>query len=352
MVDRADRIAGALLGTAVGDALGLPWEGLSQRRQLRIRGEGPLKHRFIFGRGMISDDTEHACMTAQALLRAGDDPAAFGRDLAWRMRGWLLGMPAGIGWGTLRAILKLWVGFSPEQSGVFSAGNGPAMRTPILGICLGADSQRLVAFVRTSTRLTHTDPKAEQGALAIALAVAHTGSGDPHELLSHLERNIQDPELSGALREIGEALHAGIPASELMTRMRLKNGISGYMHHTVPFALYCWLRNRGDFRAAVEEAVFLGGDTDTVGAITGALAGAELGAGAIPKEWLEGILDWPRSTGWMSALAQRLAIAFPENGTGASPGPLPLAWPDLPIRNALFAGFVLGHGARRLLPPY
>ncbi len=60
----ADRIAGVLLGTAVGDAIELPREGLSRRRAERLFGPPPLTHRFIFGRGMGSDDTEHACMTA------------------------------------------------------------------------------------------------------------------------------------------------------------------------------------------------------------------------------------------------------------------------------------------------
>src|SRR5688500_12807521 len=99
-----DRITGCLLGGAVGDAIGLPWEGLG-RAQVEARvGAGPLRHALVCGRGMISDDTEHACMTAQALLAARGDPRRFARSLAWRLRGWLLGLPASVGWGTLRAL--------------------------------------------------------------------------------------------------------------------------------------------------------------------------------------------------------------------------------------------------------
>jgi len=65
--------------------------------------------------------------------------------------------------------LKLLVGVSPKRAGVFSAGNGPAMRAPILGVLI-ADESQLAAFARASTRLTHIDPKAEIGALAIAFA--------------------------------------------------------------------------------------------------------------------------------------------------------------------------------------
>src|SRR5437764_6764618 len=121
-------MAGVIFGTAVGDALGLPREGLSRRRARKLFGDPPLRLHFLFGRGMVSDDTEHTCMTGQALLRAPDDAGAFARSLAWRLRFWLLGLPAGTGRATLRAVLKLWLGFSPRHSGVWSAGNGPALR--------------------------------------------------------------------------------------------------------------------------------------------------------------------------------------------------------------------------------
>ncbi len=80
--NRTDQIAGAILGTAVGDALGLPREGLSRRRGRRLFGDPPLRHRFLLGHGMVSDDTEHTCMTGQTLLRAPRDVDAFARSLA------------------------------------------------------------------------------------------------------------------------------------------------------------------------------------------------------------------------------------------------------------------------------
>src|SRR3954465_809146 len=97
-------LAGVLVGTAVGDALGLPLEGLSRRRQARLFPP-PLRHRFALGRGMISDDTEHTFVVAQSLLDSPDDPARFQRQLARRLRWWLAALPAGIGFATLRAIL-------------------------------------------------------------------------------------------------------------------------------------------------------------------------------------------------------------------------------------------------------
>ena len=121
-----------LLGTAVGDALGLPYENLSPRRARKLLGE-PVRYRLLFGRGMVSDDTEHACLTAQALVRSGLDPERFGHELAWSLRWWVLGIPAGAGSATLRAAFRLWLGFGFRSSGVRSAGNGPSMRSAILG---------------------------------------------------------------------------------------------------------------------------------------------------------------------------------------------------------------------------
>ena len=85
---------------------------------------------------MVSDDTEHTCLVAQALCAAPTDADRFARHLARGLRWWLLGLPAGIGSATLRATLKLWLGFPPARSGVFSAGNGPAMRSAILGAAM------------------------------------------------------------------------------------------------------------------------------------------------------------------------------------------------------------------------
>ena len=136
-----DGLIGCLLGTAVGDAIGLPYEGLSKRRQ-RLMYPNVNRHNFFFGRGMVSDDTEHTCMVAQALIVSSGDVQRFQKDLAWRLRLWLISLPVGIGSATLRAILKLWLGFRPDRSGVFSAGNCPAMRSAILGVCYG-DNQKV-----------------------------------------------------------------------------------------------------------------------------------------------------------------------------------------------------------------
>jgi ADP-ribosylglycohydrolase len=355
----ADRVAGVVLGTAVGDALGLPREGLSPRRARRLFGGPLLRHHFLFGRGMVSDDTEHTCMVAQALLRAPDDVGAFARSLAWQLRLWLLGLPAGTGRATLRAVLKLWLGFPPHRSGVWSAGNGPAMRAAVLGVSLGQDRERLRAFVRASTHITHTDPQAERGAFLVALAAHPGATHGPRGVRGEVflgEARQATPDLDDKLRGLLGAVEAHLtraaPAAELAADLRLGRGVTGYVYHTVPLALYCWLRHPGDFREAVEEVIGLGGDADSTGAVVGGIVGATVGAGGIPPDWVNCLFEWPRSAAWLRNLAGRLSDQFPSGGDPKSRGPLSLFWPGLVPRNLLFLAVVLAHGFRRLLPPY
>lgn len=344
-------IEGSLLGTAVGDSLGLPREGLSARRAERLFGS-ELRQRLIFGKGFVSDDTEHTCMVAQALLRSPEDEAGFGRSLGWRLRGWLLGLPAGIGFGTLRALIKLWLGFPPHRSGVFTAGNGPAMRAPLIGACLG-DTELMRRVVSVSTRVTHTDPKAYEGALAAALAAQRGarcgGELSPDSFLDDLRAELEGEELRKLLDQVGEHLARGAAPEEFAAAIGQAKGISGYVNHTLPAVLFCWLRSPEDFRQALTDLIRLGGDSDTTGAILGGIAGAGVGSEGIPSQWIEGIGEWPRSVPWLRRLAGRLHETY---ATSSRPGPLPLFWPAIPLRNLLFLSVVLGHGFRRILPPY
>jgi ADP-ribosylglycohydrolase len=343
---RADRFVATLLGTAVGDALGLPREGLSRRRAERLFGPGPLTHRFLLGRGMVSDDTEHAAMTAQALLASGGDEGAFTRALGWRLRGWLAALPAAIGWATLRATVRLSVGFSPLRSGVASAGNGPLMRAPILGIALAGEPHRLISFVCASTRVTHVDPRAEQAAIAIALAAAHGSGGRPDidQLFDSIRPWITDAPFAAKLERVRSCLAAGDTPAAFAQVLGFDEGVSGFAPDSACAALFCWLRYPDCFDDAVEAVILLGGDTDTTGAIVGGLAGATLGTRAIPRRWIEGITDWPLSPAWLERLGNALA--------SQSRARVRLFWPAILLRNALFGLVAIAHVLRRLLPPY
>jgi ADP-ribosyl-[dinitrogen reductase] hydrolase len=345
-----ERLAGVLLGTAVGDSLGLPAEALT-RSQIERRWHGDWQHRFFFGRGMCSDDTEHASMVAQALLSHPDDPDAFQRCLARKLRWWLLGLPAGIGLATLRSILRLWLGFSPSRSGVRSAGNGPAMRSAIIGAYFYDNPAKRREFVSAATRLTHTDTRAETAALAVAEAAAWTVL--QQEPLSDWVRRLpplnEGEEWLGVCAKLERALAKGTSTSGFADSLGLRKSISGYAYHSVPVALYAWLQSPNDFREALVAALDCGGDTDTVGAIVGALAGASAGVKSIPPEWLAGICEWPRSTILLNKVAERLAQ---QKIQGPSLGPVKYFWPGLIPRNLAFLLIVLAHGFRRLAPPY
>ncbi len=117
----------------------------------------------------------------------------------------------------------------------------------------------------------------------------------------------------------------------------------------VPVALHAWFRHPADLRAAVQSVVACGGDTDTTGAITGALVGAGMGRAGIPADLLDNLAEWPRTVAWLESLAERLADAVDQSRPGTPP-PLPV--PGLAARNLVFLLVVLFHGLRRLLPPY
>ncbi len=347
---------GILLGTAVGDAIGLPREGLSRRRAQRLFGGPPLRHRFVFGRGMTSDDTEHTRMVAQALLASRGDPQRFARSFAWRLRWWFLGLPAGVGLATGKACLKLWLGFGPRRSGVWSAGNGPAMRSAILGVYAWNDPDALARLVTASTRVTHTDPAAEHGALAVALAAAYAvrcaslgRTVAAHDYLELVKEQLGGTSMLHLIDDLVGHVGRGTSFDEYLAMRGLSDGISGYVNHTVPVCLYSWLLSPSDFRAVVERVVTAGGDADSTGAIAGALAGVTSGADGIPAEWLDRLAEWPCGTAWLKRLAGAMSAA---GQVSSQSRPVPLFWPAVILRNVFFLCLVLIHGLRRLLPPY
>lgn len=353
-----DGLAGCLLGQALGDALGLPREGLSRRRGEQLYPDIDQMH-FWRRRGFGSDDTEHACITGNALLRSGGEVERFIRSLGWGLRWWLASGPPGIGLATLRACLKLWVGVPPTRSGVFSAGNGPLMRATIIGAAL-PDAAMRRAFCDASTRVTHTDPKAVYSARLIADAAAlalrsHGGKPPTVGQLSEVwaDGSPADPDaheqVAELLREVGEGLAVGWSVDQFAESIGLGKRVSGYVLHTLPVALFAFLRHPDDYWLAVQSAIRCGGDTDTVGAVVGALSGARLGRDELPFKLVDGFADWPRSVGYMGRLAKRLA----ESDWRTRPCTAePLAWWAVPGRNLVFVLMLLPHVARRLMPPY
>ncbi len=328
-----DTIAGVLLGTAVGDAIGLPHEGLHPKRIARRLEREPLRHQMLLGRGMLSDDTEHASMVGRAVAESAGDVHGFTRSFARQLRRWVLALPPGVGLATLRGALRLIVGVAPDRSGVDSAGNGPAMRSALLGICANDDAH-LAQLVRASTRMTHTDPRAEDGALVVARVARQMAAG---ELDSSIVERIRDPEFRRRARDAWEGEFSSL--DDYRQHAGYERGVSGFVVHTVPAALYCAVRN-ADARASLEQAVRLGGDTDTTAAIVGALVGARDGGARLPRDWVEGVMDWPLSTTTLRQLASALATGQP---------PPRQRWLASIPRNLAFVAIIFGHVALRLI---
>ena len=202
-------LASTLIGIALGDALGLPHEGLSARRIARRLGGKPPRPGLLPGLMMVSDDTDHAAMALGAWRDSGGDSDKFVRILARRFRWWFAALPPGVGLATAKATIRLWLGWSPLRSGSASAGNGPLMRSAIIGVVLRDDAKRRRMAVDLSSRLTHTDERALDSARILAEACAHLSTCgrpvDSRTFCSVLADQASTPEV----RRLLEALAAG-----------------------------------------------------------------------------------------------------------------------------------------------
>jgi ADP-ribosylglycohydrolase len=230
------------------------------------------------------------------------------------------------------------------------------MRAPLIGVAVGHDHALLRALVRASTRITHTDPKAEYGALAVALA-AHLaamtrGTVTPaqyREALVNLLKGDCADELVALVERAVASVQANESTPAFAEQLGLARGVSGYMYHTVPVALHAWLSHQRDVRDAVVAVIQCGGDCDSSAAIVGAMVGAGVGIDGIPGQWRARLIDWPRTVAWMQALAERLDAALVRGESIEAPR---LSATAILLRNLFFLAVVLTHGLRRLLPPY
>ena len=227
------------------------------------------------------------------------------------------------------------------------------MRAPIIGAAID-DLGLLRQLVRASTRITHTDPKAEYGAFAVALASRmsrqnETVAGSDYLRQLTVSLGTEGDELVSIISDIVVSVEDGQSPAAFAGSIGLANGVSGYVYHSVPVSIHAWLSNQRDFRSAVTRVVECGGDTDSTGAIVGGIVGASVGKAGIPGEWMDGLRDWPRSAKWMKRLGAQVESALHSD---APVRPIRLPVYGLLLRNLFFLAVVLFHGFRRLLPPY
>ena len=283
-----NRFRGTLVGLAVGDALGGPVEFMTPEAIITQRGK-PVREMIGGGwlklrPGETTDDTAMARLLAESLVACDGFVAD---DVAQRYVGWLQTGPKDVG-NITRVALRAWeqgmtlpnAAFAAHRKqGGKSAGNGTVMRCAPLALRYAFDERRLIDSTRDEALLTHFDPEAASGSLAVNLLVARFLHGDGIEaaLANVVARLRYVPQTASSVAAVLENTAAAADSRSLPN--------SGYVLDTLRIAVWA-LRGNADFEETVVAAVNCGGDADTQGAVAGALAGALYGLSAIPTRWL------------------------------------------------------------------
>ena len=302
MVPSQSVILGAIVGGAVGDAMGAPFEGLWSNDIPTADSLVSSFHEYHgYPNGQYTDDTQLTIATVESIVENGDIIVAdVARSIAelWRHQS-VIG-PGGA--CTQAAERYLATGDHHDMGApVGQAGNGTAMRTAALGLWFGDDRKSLVQTTADISRLTHQDPRSIAGGVVIALVtnvLASDSEISAGDLCNALADSISDinAELAGLIRELPNRMQlagsrqfiasAGQAAAEFTTPI-----ISPFVIPTVLASIYCITRNRSSWAEAVTSAVQFGGDVDTLGAIVGAMAGAIHGIDSIPARLVDGLQD-------------------------------------------------------------
>ena len=334
--DWEDRFLGCLVGLAIGDALGSPLEYKSRQEILEQYG-GPVRDYLprenmvlVAGHeeyevenlppGSPTEDTRLALLHAESIVAAGGkvDPADFGpRFIA------LLDTPlaAHMGRTTYDSLRQARANgdYQGGLAGERAAGNGVAMRIAPLGLLhvFGKFSrQNFLADCEKAARLTHNHPVAVGAGVALAEGVRVLCRHEimPEDLMAAALDTLQPgylglPLVNNPLRqkllvaqdyiEERQTLVDNVEANDLevdFLRVDLNNmercGTTGYAPESLAAAFYAFAARKHSFEEALLVAINAGGDTDTIGAMTGALAGAYHGLEGIPQRWREGLTGY------------------------------------------------------------
>ncbi|MEM0359216.1 MAG: ADP-ribosylglycohydrolase family protein [Candidatus Hadarchaeales archaeon] len=265
------KFRGCLLGCAVGDALGSSWGGFSGRWTDDTHMTIALAESLLEKKGF---DGEHLMQTF--IKNYEEEP--------WR--GYASGPP------TIFSMVKKGVPWSEASKRLFggkgSFGNGAAMRVAPVGLLYYNDPEKLREVAEQQALLTHYHELGKEGAVlqARAVSLALTSKPpylfDPYDFLEELRNFTSHPVYKEKLEKIGRLLKGGSPKEVIR---ELGNGVEA--HRSVPTSICSFLLNFHSFKASLLYATELGGDRDTIGAMTGAISGAYHGEEGIPQEWRE-----------------------------------------------------------------
>ena len=297
-----------ILGLAAGNALGLPVEGESAHAIRRHFPAGVTEVSAEERDRPWDDDLAQAAILAEVLLESEElDPEVF----AARLVVWARANGRGIGGLTRSVIDELSRNSSSqeaareawERNAMSNAGNGAVMRCPPVALRRLRSGADLVRTARTSALVTHYDARCEWSTVVTAVALATCLNGKPvavGDLASAVEAIGGQGWLADSIEQVAEATH-GVEGATL-EGLELDDPVDmGYTLKAMQVALWCMAQS-GGFEQTVVAVVNEGGDTDTNGAIAGAVMGARYGASSIPSRWLDNIAD----TQHLTELANRL----------------------------------------------
>ena len=303
-----DQFVGALMGCAVGDALGAPLEGRSREQIATMQGVAdgyrPFRHKkdVQFPLGQYTDDTQLTLAIVKSLLTCGRvDPADIAAEF---VKLWESNEIVGAGQVAHRAVGRLMEGIPWQDAAAADdlPWNGAAMRVAPVGLWHYDRQDQLVRDVELASFVTHRHPLAVDGAIAVATAVAYGATTSEIETASFLEAvhgSVADrsPGLADRILQLREWL----PLDETAALRAIVTdggwakqggfGIPVHVEPTVLASLYVFLKSPSDYMATLDRALRVGGDVDTVAAIACAISGAHNGVGAIPANLVVGVKD-------------------------------------------------------------
>lgn len=301
MDPRFSRAYGALAGLALGDALGMPTQAMSPQQIQTVYGhvtglvDGDKSQPYAPGMaaGSVTDDTEQALLIASLLLKGHGsglnlDASEFSHALlAWEDSMIERGSLDLLGPSTKAALERVRAGEDPLRVGGEGTTNGAAMRVTPIGIAASTSDRQLFAdAVWSSCQVTHATRQGFQSAALVAAAVSlgiDAGAADVTDLLwkavdfvrSLPERGAWSPEPDVVAATRRALKLAAQPASSSLEWLAEQIGTAVASAQAIPMAFALLARDPSP--RALLEAANLGGDTDTIGAIAGAILGASLG---------------------------------------------------------------------------
>ena len=286
---------GTLVGCAIGDALGNPFEMKSAKSPALLEWDGNFKEGGTFWHGQpgqYTDDTLMSmCLAASLIEHQGFNP----EDVSKKYLTWMeSGNTRGIGGTTSSALLRVKLGAHYTESGLTHnpdgtpvGGNGTAMRASPIGLAYRHNLPELLAVAMEDASITHNSLEPKMGSVAVALGTALLANktSSPQSIAYKLTDILADSIVKEKILLAQKWLEQGIDLCEIADEALAEIGTNGYVPETVGAAFFC-LGATHNFRDCVVMAVRGGGDTDTTAAIAGAMAASYYGIEGIPEEYL------------------------------------------------------------------